>query len=111
MAEHPIPERVRGVIWLTAREHRVSVDSILDHSRRSTPTRARQVAMWRVRQLSFANGYPPSFVQIGRWFKRHHTTVLHACRVIGDEQIDQYLSQGMFIGPVASKRDCETVAA
>ena len=77
-----IPPRVAAVIREVALERQISVEELLGPSRRAKHASARHEAMRRVRRVPWAPGWMPcpSLEQIGRWFDRHHTTVVHACR-------------------------------
>lgn len=55
----------------------VSVAALKGRSRRQLPARARMLAMYLAWELT-----PLSLSQIGRYFDRDHTTVLHGCREI-----------------------------
>lgn len=81
-----IPPRVLDVIRDVARTHNVSVDSVLSPSRLKRFVVPRQQAMWRVRAMRWPviRGHP-SYPQIGRWFNRDHTTILHAVRKVSEE--------------------------
>ncbi len=74
----PMPYRVRQVILDVAHERQLPVDMMMGRSRRRVLVRARWEAMRRVRALEWPSGKPPSTLQIGLWFDRDHTTVLHA---------------------------------
>ncbi len=80
MSEHNIPPRVSAVIHWVAAEHGLPVGVLLGRSQVPAIAEARRVAIRGVRCLEFADGKPPSFPRIGRWFKRHHTTIMHHCR-------------------------------
>lgn len=56
-----------------ADKHRISLFDIRSHRRSQPLVRARQEAMYRCR-METSKSYP----QIGRFFKRDHTTVIHA---------------------------------
>jgi chromosomal replication initiator protein len=54
----------------------ISRADILGYSHRRDFAWPRQFAMWQARQ----HGLP--YVTIGRFFRRDHTTVIHACRAV-----------------------------
>jgi chromosomal replication initiator protein len=68
------------VLWQIADEvaalARISADELFGRSRRRKIARARQFAMWAARQHGM------SFSEIGSFFDRDHTTVMHACRAV-----------------------------
>jgi DnaA-like protein len=68
------------VIRIVAQEYQLDPHDILSTQRVHSVVRPRQIAMWIVKQLSPKRPLP----QIGRSFKRDHTTVLHAVRTIDD---------------------------
>jgi hypothetical protein len=57
-------------------------------SRDKTTCGARFEAMYRVRTEIKIAGSEPSLPQIGKWFGRDHTTVLHALRRYGNPAPD-----------------------
>jgi chromosomal replication initiator protein len=75
-----IPHRVLQMIKAVAWDHGVSVAEILGNGRRARICAARRDAMRAVRWMDFGDGRQPSYPQIGRWFGRDHTTVIHACQ-------------------------------
>ena len=88
-----IPPRVRNVIAWVAHDHKVSVDDIIGPRRFKKLVIPRRAAMRAVRCMIMANCQPPSYPQIGRWFNRDHTTVLHHCRnldYLEGEQLDLF---------------------
>lgn len=85
MADRYIPPRILNVIAAVAFEHKVAVDDVLGRSGERQVEMARKEAMRCVRRLTYA-GKEPSYPQIGRWFDRHHTTVLHACRFLHEPE-------------------------
>ena len=68
------PERI---VQLTAEQFGITVEAIKGKRRTNTIALPRQVAMYLVRQKTSL-----SLSDIGAWFKRDHTTVLHACNKI-----------------------------
>ncbi len=82
-----LPERVLHIIEGTAADHGVSVADILGRRRTRKISDARHSAMWRVRSISWKGmGWHgrPSYPQIGRWFRRDHTTVLLAIKRVSE---------------------------
>ncbi len=71
------PPRIDAILSQVASEHQITVDEML--SRGHAHAGARAEAMRRIRALTFPNGLPPSYPQIGRWLKRDHSTVINAC--------------------------------
>jgi chromosomal replication initiator protein len=64
------------IVDKVARLAGVEPADILGHSHRRDIAWPRQFAMWQARQ----HGLP--YVTIGRFFRRDHTTVIHACRAV-----------------------------
>ena len=102
-----IPPRVVQIIRDVARDHGIEPHRILEDERTRKIATARWEAMQLVRSLELANGKPPSFTQIGRWFNRDHTSVIHACRkgVPGIQTELFLLRDGPPALPVSEKRD------
>jgi chromosomal replication initiator protein len=71
------PARVQAIIDEVAAEYDLAPWQIMSMSRARTFTRARWVAMWRVRQLRMPDGRQHSTVLVGQWFGRDHSTVVH----------------------------------
>jgi chromosomal replication initiation ATPase DnaA len=69
------PARVRAIVGAVAVSHGVTVADILGDSRVKKIAWARCAAYAAVRAETGA-----SFPKIGRWFRRHHTTVLTGIR-------------------------------
>lgn len=84
------PDRIEAIIAAVAEAHRVSPADITGPSLARAHSAARLEAMARCRELVFADGKPPSFPQIGRWFGRHHTCALNAWRKVGPAQQDLF---------------------
>ena len=59
--------------------YRIKVSEMYSKTRTRAIARPRQVAMWLTRELT-----DRSLPEIGGAFGRDHTTVLHACRTVGD---------------------------
>jgi chromosomal replication initiation ATPase DnaA len=68
---------VMAIIKESAHEHRCGVAEVLSDSRVRHIVRARQWAMWRVREE-----LKMSWHQIGREFSRDHSTAIHAIQVV-----------------------------
>jgi chromosomal replication initiator protein len=67
---------------LVSKESQVSVELLRGPSRKSSVVRARSVSMFLMRQIT-----DESFQAIGEYFGgRDHTTVMHACKKIDEEQ-------------------------
>ena len=56
----------------------VPVDDLLGRSRDREPTDSRHIAMWAMYELTGADNSGTGIRPIGRFFDRHHTTVLEA---------------------------------
>ena len=77
-----VPDLVRQIVSSVAVEYEVRARDIFGRSHRQIIYAARRAAMIRVREATDA-----SLPQIGRWFGRDHTSVLHAIR--DDAQRDE----------------------
>ena len=71
--------RVRGIIQICADRHGIPPDDILADSRDAPTILARQQAMWLA-----AKETTLSLAEIGRQFKRDHTTIIHGVRCEND---------------------------
>ena len=69
-----MPERVRRIVLDTCHKHSVPVWQLMSDDRSDCVVMARREAMW----LAKAGRPMTSASQIGRWFRRDHTTVLYA---------------------------------
>lgn len=69
------PMTARAILAEVSLEHMISAKAIMSHSRMAMYTHARRVAAMR---MYVELGH--SFKQIGRFFKRDHTTILHMIR-------------------------------
>jgi len=59
----------------------VPVFVLMGRSLYKQDVRARQEAMWRCREVRQDDGRPRyALQQIGQFFKRDHTTIIHACK-------------------------------
>lgn len=102
-----IPPRVAAVIRWVAFEHQLPVEALLGRSQVMGIADARRMAIRGVRCMTMADGKPPSLPRIGRWFGRHHTTILHYCRGIDSLDGEQ---PDLFEIPISVNRPSEVVA-
>lgn len=72
-AGHIPPTVIRQVIGGVALDRGVPVAEIIGISQRRRIVRARERAMWLLRQMGY------SYQEIGYAFSRHHSTVMAAC--------------------------------
>ena len=93
--EERLRARLSDVIAETAGDLSISVERLLSKSRVARTARCRQIAMYRCRELTEA-----SFPLIGEMFGKDHSTVMHACELIGRQ-----------LGPLALKMRHELKAA
>ena len=70
--------RVAEILTATAQHYNIREKDILAPGRSARVINARQIAMWAARELTRC-----SLPQLGRIFKRDHTTVLHSVWKIG----------------------------
>lgn len=81
ISNHVSPEISCEFITKIISDHyRISIDLIKGKSRKRELVIARQVAMYLCRQ--FTN---KSLTEIGKFFNRDHTTVMHACTSVADQ--------------------------
>lgn len=73
-------ERAMDEIGLIALRHGITRDDILSRKKSRHIVEARNHCFWHFRQSG------KSYPQIGRFFNRDHTTVLHGVRKFIDEQ-------------------------
>lgn len=71
-------EAMRRLVREVCEDAAVSEPAIYSTNRRRHVARARQAAMWRIRKEMPDLSLP----QIGRFFNRDHTTVIHAIRAV-----------------------------
>lgn len=71
----PPPVTMLSIASRVAEEYGFTVRELVSEHRDRRVVWARQTAMWRMRQVD-----KWSTTQIGRFFNRDHTTVIHACR-------------------------------
>jgi chromosomal replication initiator protein len=69
--------RVTDIQAAVCQQYHISPVEMTSRRRGSKAARPRQVAMYLTRELT-----PLSTPEIGRVFRRDHTTVIHACRTI-----------------------------
>lgn len=77
-------ERVMAVIGSIATKHGVTVGEILSRRQTRKVARARWEAAYVLRHTPGPNGRYPSYPQLGRWFGRDHTSVIHGVRLWGE---------------------------
>lgn len=81
VSNHQAPELTCEYITNATSEHyRISVDHIKGKSRKRELVNARQVAMYLCRKFTSS-----SLSDIGRFFNRDHSTVIHACTSVDDQ--------------------------
>lgn len=71
--------RTRVIAMEVAASFGVTVDDIVSDSRRNVVIKARQIAVWRMR-----NELGLTLNQIGNFVNKDHTTIIHACRRVED---------------------------
>jgi chromosomal replication initiator protein len=85
-AELPVPDAdespLERIAARVAERYRVPVKALRGPSRVRNVARARQVAMSVARAAGF------SFPQIGAYFRRDHTTVMHSCARVAELAAD-----------------------
>jgi chromosomal replication initiation ATPase DnaA len=70
-----------SIVADVAAERGVPVSVLMGRSRLKRDVRVRQEAIWRCREVRQDDGRPRyALQQIGQFFKRHHTTIIHACK-------------------------------
>jgi chromosomal replication initiation ATPase DnaA len=70
-----------SIVADVAAERGVPISVLMGRSRYKQDVRARQEAMWRCREVRADDGrHRYALQQIGQFFKRHHTTIIHACK-------------------------------
>jgi chromosomal replication initiation ATPase DnaA len=70
-----------SIVADVAAERGVPVSVLMGRSRLKRDVRVRQEAIWRCREVRQDDGRPRyALQQIGQFFKRHHTTIIHACQ-------------------------------
>lgn len=70
-----------SIVADVAAERGVPVSVLMGRSRYKRDVRVRQEAIWRCREVRQDDGRPRyALQQIGQFFKRHHTTIIHACK-------------------------------
>lgn len=81
------------VLEVVAREFGVSVDDLSTRNNSPQAARPRQIAMYLCRKLTEA-----SLTEIGKTFRRHHSTVLHSVRKIEKEMVKDRELDACIIG-------------
>ena len=76
----PLPQRVRFVLARVCALHRVSEEALFASRRTAAILAARRHAWAELGEMIKPDGRPVSSVQIGRWFRVDHTTVLRGVR-------------------------------
>lgn len=70
-----------SIVADVAAERGVPVSVLMGRSRYKRDVRVRQEAIWRCREVRQDDGRPRyALQQIGQFFKRDHTTIIHACK-------------------------------
>jgi hypothetical protein len=73
----PPPRRIAAIQHVVATYYSLSPESMTGNARRYEISRARQVAMYLACELTHH-----SIAEVGRRFKKDHTTVLHALKAV-----------------------------
>ncbi len=73
-------ELLENIVGIVAKEFGVSTDDIFARTRVPQIALARQVAMYLLREMGLSS------LDVGYLFERDHTTVLHACTQIGEQE-------------------------
>lgn len=74
--QRPLPNRVWSTLLAVAIDYDISVPDIIGRDRHRLFAYARLDAAWRLRQLRFADGRPPSYPRIAVWLERDHSTIV-----------------------------------
>ena len=76
------PVTMLAITQAVATQHGLRASDLMGESvNRNVIVPARHEAMWRIRQVRLPNGrHRYSYPQIGRYFDRDHTSVIHACK-------------------------------
>jgi len=76
------PVSMTSIVARVAAAHRLPVADLMGRNKSRRYVLARHEAMWRIRQVTWADGVTPRYTlpQIGRYFDRDHTTVIAACK-------------------------------
>ena len=74
------PPVIVAIVKQVADEHGFTVDQLCGPSPRHDLARARFDAWHRIRTEVRFRGTQPSLPQIGKWFGRDHTSILHGLR-------------------------------
>lgn len=81
-----VPAVVAAIMRLAAFEGGLTMDELLSRGRTQRLARPRQRAMASVRALRRGDGPRYCWTEIGRFFRRDHTTVIHAYETIPAEE-------------------------
>jgi len=92
MCGSPIPPpqgeaQIEAIIRAVCRRFCVDRNDLIGNRRHKTIAEARQIGMYIARRLT-----PMSLPEIGRAFRRDHTTVMQACRKLGSTDNPQLLA-------------------
>ena len=76
------PVSMTSIVARVAAAHRMPIADLMGRSKLRRYVLPRHEAMWRIRQVMWADGVTPRYTlpQIGRFFDRDHTTVIAACK-------------------------------
>jgi chromosomal replication initiation ATPase DnaA len=85
-----------AVIQAAADLYGTTSEDVRAGSNERSTVRARMLACWMLRESG------KSFPEIGRMFGSHHTTVMHACRVIGNDPARLALGRRLLAEEVAA---------
>ncbi len=75
-----LPARVRFLLERVCALHQLPIETLFGPARNARIVAARRHAWAEIGKLIKPDGRPVSSVQIGRWFKVDHTTVLYGVR-------------------------------
>lgn len=83
-----LPKPIEEIVESVAARHRIPRRVIFSDARHNYVAHARWEMWWRIRHLE-GRKEPISFSQIGRWFKRDHTSVRHGYNKYDKEWINR----------------------
>lgn len=79
-----LPSRIRQIVLEEVQvgcvlfpEHPPTVEDVFVGTQPRTIARVRWAIWWRIRHEPGPQGKVPSYPQIGAWFGRNHTTIIH----------------------------------
>lgn len=75
-----LPSKLWDILRQVSAETGIRVEDILSRDRTPCVAWARNEAMRRARRDIVVCRQPASYPLIGLWFRRHHTTIMSACR-------------------------------